>query len=331
MSRRSECTTVFRFPRILTWVAIFLGTIIQAHPAQDVIVQLRNGDRITGKLISQETNQITISTSWAKSLALPISTINGFHSPSGESLFAAPYIPPPPIDSKAIPPQPTGKKALRGSVQIGSDIQYGARDRELVFARVKLAYEQPYKSDPKKYFRTFGEYTADYGETENVKSANRMNWSVKTDFDLDDDTYIYNVAGGGYDEIRKIDAHYEIGPGLGYHLIKRSALKLEIEGGANYQVQLRREGDDRENLFFRAADEFFWKLTSRLSFTKKFEFFINSEDIEQYRFRLDSTLAYKLIDNVSLNFTVLDLYDTSPAPNVEKNEFQVRSSLGFTF
>jgi putative salt-induced outer membrane protein YdiY len=332
MLSRSETGTHTRVEQVLILIAVFLSPHVSVLAAQDIVVQLRNGDRITGRLLAQETNHIVISTGWTKSLTLPISAINGFGTPAGENLFAAPYTPPPPIDPKTMEgSKPATKRALRGSVQIGSDIQYGARDREMVFARLKLAYEQPYKNDPKKFFRTFGDYTADYGETENVKSANRMTWSVKTDFDLDDKAYIYNVAGGGYDEIRRIDAHYEIGPGLGYRLIRKPKFTLNAEGGGNYQVQLRPEGDDRKNLFFRAADDLVWKLTPRLSFTKRFEFFINSENIEQYRFRLDSTFTYKLIDNLSLNFTMLDLYDTSPARNVDKNEFQVRSSLGLTF
>ena len=33
----------------------------------------------------------------------------------------------------------------------------------------------------------------------------------------------------------------------------------------------------------------------------------------------------------SLNFTVVDLYDTRPALGVPRNEFQFRTSLGFKF
>ena len=69
----------------------------------------------------------------------------------------------------------------------------------------------------------------------------------------------------------------------------------------------------------------------RISFSEKFEFFVNGEDFSQFRFRFDSTFTYKLIENLSLNFSVIDLYDTDPAPSVDQNELMIRSSIGITF
>lgn len=310
------------------WAAT-LGTV----SGEDVYVRLKNGDRITGRLLAQETNHVILTTAWAETLVLPISTIAGFDSTNGETLYSAP---PPTPDAKpptkiVKAPTPPPPRSIRGSIQLGSDVQYGARDRELIFARIKGAYEHPYKSDPQKYFRTFGDYSADYGETERVKSANRMTGSVKTDFDLTRRTYAYNVGSGGYDEIRKVDAHYEIGPGLGHRLIKTPDFEFDVEGGLNYQVQLRSAGGNRDSIFVRLAEDVTWKIAPRLSFTEKFEFFVNAEDTKQLRFRLDSNFSYKLIENLSLNLTVIDLYDTDPAPSVDQNEFQIRSSIGITF
>lgn len=313
--------------------AVCVAASVATAMAEDVVVRLRNGDRITGRLIAQETNAVIIATSWADSLSLPISTISGFATVSGEQRYSAPQTSPAPATIAVTKPKPATAppKSIRGSIQLGSDVQYGARDRELIFARFKVSYEQPYKQDPKKFFRTFGDYSADYGETEKVKSANRMTGSVKTDFDLGSKSYCYNVGSGGYDEIRKIDAHYEIGPGLGYHLIKTPAFEINVEGGANYQVQLRSAGGNLDSLFIRAAEDATWKIAPRLSFTEKFEFFVNGEDTSQFRFRLDSNFSYKLIENLSLNLTLIDLYDTDPAPTVDQNEFQIRSSIGITF
>lgn len=310
-----------------------LGLLAAKSEAQDIYVHLRSGDRITARLLSQETNHIVIGTSWAESLSVPISTISGFETIEGENLYTGPQPAPPakPSVASAKSPSPTVPKSIRANLQLGSDIQSGARDRQLLYARLKASYEQPYKRDPKKFFRTFADYSADYGETENVKSANRMTGSLKTDFDINNRSYFYNVGSGGYDEIRKIDAHYEVGPGLGYHLIKAPTIELDIEGGANYQAQLRSAGGNLDSIFLRVAEDSTWKLAPKLSFSEKFEFFVNAEDFSQYRFRFDSNLSYKLIENLSLNLTLIDLYDTDPAPAVDRNELQIRSSIGITF
>ena len=298
-------------------------------------MRLKNGDRITGRLLAQETNHVIIATSWAESLARPISSISGFETVGGEQLYSAPHGSPntkiAPLAAAKAKPTTIPPKSIRGSIQLGSNIQYGARDQELIYARIRASYEQPYKRDPKRFFRTFGDYSADYGETEKVKSANRMTGSVKTDFDLNGPAYCYNVFGGGYDEIRKIDSHYQFGPGLGCHLVKTPAFTFDLEGGANYQAQRRSAGGNLDSLFIRAAQDATWKIAPRVSFSEKFEFFVNGENTSQFRFRLDSTFSYKLIENLSLNLTVTDLYDTDPAPSVDQNEFQIRSSIGITF
>jgi hypothetical protein len=63
---------------------------------------------------------------------------------------------------------------------------------------------------------------------------------------------------------------------------------------------------------------------------EKFEFFPRV-DLEQYRFRFETTLRYWLVQNLSLNLTVLNLYDSDPARNVDRNDLQIRSALGFKF
>ncbi len=171
----------------------------------------------------------------------------------------------------------------------------------------------------------------DYGETEGVKSANRMEGSLKVDSDVGRRIFVYAGGGGGYDEIRKIDLRYEAGPGLGYHLVNQPRFQMNFESGANYQVQERSAGSDDQNVYARVAEDFTWKLAERLTATHRFEYFNNSNDLNEFRFRLDSTISYALWKNLSLNLTVLDMYDTDPAPNVNRNELLMRSSIGLTF
>src|SRR5262249_55058266 len=199
-----------------------------------------------------------------------------------------------------------------------------------------------YPSNPKQFFRNIVDYSVDYGHTEkknattgqeeSVTSANRMEASDKTDFDFGKRKfYAYNLGAVGYDEIRKIDLHYEVGPGVGYHLLTRTNFVMNNELGINYQVQDRSDNTSTEKFYFRLAEDFTWKVNKTLTFTEKFEFFPRVENLGEYRSRFESTLSYGIWQNISLNLSVLDLYDTEPAANVPNNDLQVRSSLGFTF
>src|SRR4051812_24083314 len=54
--------------------AIFLVACVAAV-AQSVTVELKNGDRITGAIVSEATNRLVLSNSWAREISLPLADI----------------------------------------------------------------------------------------------------------------------------------------------------------------------------------------------------------------------------------------------------------------
>jgi hypothetical protein len=323
-----------------------------AFGAETVILHLKNGDRIAGTIISEDTNRVVITTTWIKELAVPAAEIVSRETappeakaptaaapavaPTNPPAAAPPALPPAkpanrPATVAAPPPAPRPKH-WKAELKVGADFLLGAKEQEIYYGRLKFTYERPYGSDPKQFFRNITDYSVDYGRTEGVLSANRMDGSDKTDFDIGKRKFfVYNLAGAGYDEIRKLDLHYEAGPGLGYHVFALTNFVLNAEAGINYQAQYRSDHTTSENFYYRFAEDLTWKLNKRLTLTEKLEFFPQVEHVARYRGRFESTLSYGFWQNLSLNVTVLDLYDTQPALNVPNNDLQIRSSLGITF
>lgn len=332
-------------------MAGWLALGVQLARAESVILHLRNGDRLAGTIVAEDTNRVVLATSWIKELPVPLSAIQwreagtnavtaavvaatkpttpATNSAATNAIVASKPVPTPVVAAPA--PQPPKPKHWKANLSLGTDMQFGAHDRELYFARLKFTHEQPYKSDPKKFFRSIFDYAADYGKTDGVKSADRMYGSVKTDFDVGRRVFVYSLAGAGYDEVRKIDLEYEVGPGVGYHLFIRPKFVMNVEGGINYQVQERSGSPDVQNFYFRLAEDFTWKITPRMTLVEKAEFFPRVENLGEFRARLDSTLSFALWQNLALKLSVLDLYDTRPANGVDQNEVQIRSSLEITF
>ena len=66
-----------RIPNIFFKTAAALFCLAStAHSADSVILLLRNGDRLTGTIVSQDTNRIVLSTPWIKELIVPLSQIS---------------------------------------------------------------------------------------------------------------------------------------------------------------------------------------------------------------------------------------------------------------
>jgi hypothetical protein len=304
--------------------------------AQSVILHLRNGDRITGTIIGEDSVKVVVSTPWSKELEVPLSQIEKRETPpplltvtnvvvGGQTNLVAVV--------KAVPLTNTNTFWHRwsGEAAVGLDLERGATDHNLYYARAKLNYAQPYVSDPKEFFRNMINYDLAYGKTDGTTSDDRMNFSDKTDFDLSRKYYLYNLGAVGYDKVRLIDLQYEEGPGLGYHWITKSNFLVNLELGADYQVQDRTDDTRTESAYYRLGQDLTWKIKKDMTLTEKFEYFQRAEYAEQFRMRFESNLSYSLLLHFALNFTVVDLYDTQPAATIPNNDFQFRTSLSAKF
>lgn len=224
----------------------------------------------------------------------------------------------------AVPVKPAGPKRWSGEVLLGTDLAFGQKDRELYSGRLKLNYANvPLRNNL--------DYLFTYGRTDSELSANRMDGTMKTDYDLNPRVYLYSLEGAGYDEIRKIDWRYEVGPGSGYQLVKLTNFVFRVEGGFQYQVQ-NFEGNRQDEIFYhRLAEEMKWNIGKLFTFDEKAEYMPELTDFSEYRLRVEANVRYWLRSNLSLNFTVINLYDTMTAPGVGQNDLQLRSSIGLKF
>ena len=322
-------------------ILLVLCAIFSAR-AENVVLYLKSGDKITGFVVSEYTNRLVLSNSWAKDLSVPLKEIErreiiaaiGTNHLAGTNVIAKAKIPP--LKPGAEPPPLF--KHWKGLAEVGLDLSYATVNQQTYHGRFTLSYEHPYISDSNMFFRNTLDYIVQYGKSEQtvsnenitLKSSDLMGGSDKTTFDLTHRWYIYSLAGAGYDRIRDIDLQMEAGPGLGYHLLTRSNLTMNAEAGANYQIQYRADNTEIRDFFYRLAEDFNWKLTPRTTFMEKVEFFPRV-NLSEYRVRLEATLSYNLWRYVYLNLSVHDAYDTDPADDTAANELLVHSALGMKF
>ncbi len=321
--------------RALILAALILGNSVRA---QNVILHLRNGDRLAGTIVSESTNEVRLSTVWSKELVVPVSEIERRETPVAEAKApattngVAPAKPVIVATATNAPAATPWYKHWKGDLSVGTDMERGGTtDRQLYYGKLNLTYSHPYARDPKQFFRNIFAYSADYGKTDGTLSANDMGGSSKTDFDLNRKVYAYNLGAASYDVIRKIDLHYEEGPGAGYHLFTGTNFIVNTELGVNYQVEYRSDDTSTHSVYYRLAEDVTWKLNKQMNLTEKYEYFPRADNLGQYRSRFESTLGYALLLNFSLNLSVIDLYDTQPATGVPQNDFQLRTSLGVKF
>jgi putative salt-induced outer membrane protein YdiY len=308
--------------------------------AENVVLYLKSGDKITGFVVSEYTNRLVLSNSWVKELSVPLTEIQrreitlagGTNRVARTNLSAK-------LKAQVSPAAPPKLfKHWKGEAEVGLDLTYSTSDQQMYHGRFNLSYELPYKSDPKKFFRNTIDYSLQYGKIEQtvngvrqtVASADKMGGSDKTSFDITRRWYAYNIAGAGNDRIQNITVRGEEGPGMGYHWITQTNLAVNLEAGVDYQIQYNTDNTHSRDLFYRVAEDINWKINDRTTFTEKMEFFPRI-NFEEYRFRAEATLSYNLWRYIYLNMTVRDTYDTKPVAGAQPSELDLHSALGVKF
>jgi len=329
------------------WPIIFLLLIwIQVGAfAEKIIIHLKNGDRLTGQILSENTNEVTLTTTLFGTVKVPVAEISkretiaepapatatntSTNAPATVSTTStnalAKNAPVKPANLEAQPIAATPRN-WEHQLQFGLSLRYSTVDQQEFLVIAKSTYA-------KDRFRQIFDLNFSYGETEGVPSANRLTTSEKSEYQLSKKAYVFGLAGGGYDELRKIDAQFEIGPGFGYELLNLTnhAFVWKTEGGFNYQREYRSDNTELNSYSLRIAEIFAWRVWGKLTADAKIEFFPDLQDFGDFRFRLENNWRYPLTDRMSLDLVVIDLYDTHAAADVKRNDLQIRSTLGIKF
>jgi hypothetical protein len=335
--------TARRFLRV-AHVAAWLLLLLSVGHAEILVLHLKNGDRITATVISESTNALVVSTPWLREVSVAPDQIERRELVPADSLppsnppgvLVTSTNPPPParnlvVETTAKPDKPNAAKLWKVDAKFGLALVRGVTDSQNYYGAFTLTYDRPYQSAPAESFRNRVESQMTYSQVDGVQSANLFFAGDRVDFDISRNEYIYNYVGGGFDQVRKIESQYEIGPGVGSHLLRRTNLVANLDGGFTFQEQNRVGAESIDAVYLRVGQDLAWKLPSNINFTQRAAWLTRVDAPEQMQLRWEANLAFALMQNLSFNFSVLDLYDTRPVPGVTPNGLQLRSSLGFNF
>src|SRR5262245_58529864 len=135
--RQNSSRAIGGFGRLCVAAWIFCMASLQA---QNVVLHLRNGDRVTGTILTEETNQVTLKTTWWNVVVIPTAQIKSREVMS-VTPGPPPALPPTPTQVVAKPPEapakPKAPKYWTGEALLGTDLLFSESRRQLYTGKLK--------------------------------------------------------------------------------------------------------------------------------------------------------------------------------------------------
>ena len=175
--------------------------------------------------------------------------------------------------------------------------------------------------------------TATYSADEKLgnTTANSFGGFIRYDRNLNKKLFAYGVFSGMYDALQDLNYRIMPGGGLGFHAIASKATTLDLLGGLGYTRESYYDGTTNNLVTATLGDEFAHKLTATTSITQNLYYLPSLNDTSNYRVNFSFGIATKLNGWLTANANFLDQYVSQPVPGNKNNNVLFTTGLGFTF
>jgi putative salt-induced outer membrane protein YdiY len=164
-----------------------------------------------------------------------------------------------------------------------------------------------------------------------VTSANSLGGLIRYDHNLNAKVFAYGVFTGMYDTLQLLNYRVMPGGGFGYHAIASKTTTLDLLGGLGYTRESYYVGPPNNLFTATLGDEFAHKITANTSITQNLYYLPSLNQTSNYRVNFNFGLATKLNGWLTANMNFNDQYISEPVPGNKNNDIIFTTGLGFTF
>ncbi len=135
------------------------------------------------------------------------------------------------------------------------------------------------------------------------------------------------------DTIASIDYRFNLGPGVGYYLIKKETTTLAFEAGAGYEYEHLLNSASAYQSFatVRLAERFEHKFNDRARLWQKVELVPQVDKMDNYVVNFEIGVEAAMSKSFSLKTYLDDTYNNRPATGRQKNDAKIVAGVSYKF
>ena len=290
----------------VVFFVVFLSASVRAEE-----VVFKNGDRITGSILNDSRQSITV-----RSQAL------------GTMVVDRDFIESPVFDDSGLVQQAEEKKAeWNRQVSLGYGRSGGNTVKSEVDGSLSIARKT---EDDELTFRA----SAYYSSADKKMDAQKYYGMARYAFSFGEDLKWYNFYKLEADHDRFSNIDYRIIPaaGLGYWLSDIDNWKFMVELAGGLERTDYRDGKDSSAKFVAVPRGYLKRLLIKdLWFEQDIVFYVVADDLSRYRLRSESSLIHMLTEQLSWKFSLIDEYNSDPAGGIRENDYRLIYTIDYSF
>lgn len=162
-------------------------------------------------------------------------------------------------------------------------------------------------------------------------TANSFQGLIRYDHNLTKRLFAYAAFAGGYDELQNLNYRVYPNGGLGFHAIATDRTTLDLLGGFGYTRESYTTGLTNNLLTATLGDEFAYKLFKSTSLVQNLYYLPSLNDTSIYHINGNFGIATKINGWLTSNLNFNDRYNSAPVLGNKKNDVLFTAGVGFTF
>jgi putative salt-induced outer membrane protein YdiY len=333
------------------------------------VVTLKNGDRLTGTLVTIKGGTLELKSDILGSLTIPMASVATYTvdkpvaliikgkepvrgtlelAPSGDwqvkangqtqTVAAANVetIMPAETYQSLVVAAPKPWQAWKGAISLGESIQHGNQSTNTFTTTVNAVRERPEAPIFQRHTRTNFDFITLLSHASEINSDNSvtshtLSANLREDYLFAPSLFVFGLAQLDHISTEALYLRQTYGGGFGKDFIKNPKTTFSVIGGLTAQHQKFFSGDRDETLDGLVGEKLGEQFTKRIRFDQNLNFYPNFTHGGEYRFDTSAILSVKLFNRFAFTASAIDLYLSDAPANSQKNNVTLAVGLGYTF
>ena len=164
-----------------------------------------------------------------------------------------------------------------------------------------------------------------------VTTAEAVWFGGRYDVNLNEKTFVFGTADFEYDKPQQLDFRTVFGGGFGYRWIRSERTDLDLFGGAAFNREYFSDGTRRNSAEALVGEELKFRFNDRTNLEQRFVVYPNLSRAGDFRSIADVTLVTQLSEWLGWQVTLGNRFNSDPVAGAEKNDFLFTTGIRATF